>query len=132
MFDSLSEKLPDYIDERIGSGVAKTLTISQITATESPVYGAFFYLQATGRLQEQWLRDPRLAKQAPAVTGARAIDASIRIMLDPNHAHWVRSYWGENYLSEPNCFYRMLLIGCITSHYRLTHNPEHLPLLQRG
>ena len=126
---SLSTKLPDYINRRIESKVADTLNRAQITATESPVYGAFFYLQATERLQQQWLRDPSLSKQAPAVTGARAIDASLRLMLDPSHAHWVRDYWGDDYLSEPNCFYRMLLIGCLTAHHNLTQATAHLPLL---
>ena len=127
---SLSAKLPDYIDRRIESKIATTLNRSQITATESPVYGAFFYLQATERLQQQWLRDPSLCKQAPAVTGVRAINASLRLMLDPSHAHWVRDYWGDDYLTEPNCFYRMLLIGCLTSHHNLTGETAHLPLLR--
>ncbi len=127
---SLSEKLPGYIDARIASKVAATLPVSQITATESPVYGAFFYLQATERLQRQWLADPSLARCAPAVTGARAIEASLRIMLDPDHAHWMRSYWGDDFMEQPQCFYRMLLIGCLSSHHYLTASREHLPLLK--
>jgi len=55
-----------------------------------------FYLQASERLQQQWLADPSLARDAPAVTGARAIEASLRIMLDEDHAHWMRSYWGDD------------------------------------
>lgn len=127
---SLSEKLPDYVDKRIDSKVASTLRIHQITATESPVYGAFFYLQATERLQEQWQKDPALADLAPAVSAAAAIEASLRLMMDTDHAHWVRTYWGDDYLTEENCFYRMLLIGSITSHYKLTGKTVHLPLLR--
>jgi hypothetical protein len=89
---SLSSKLPEYIGSRIESKVASTLSPFQITATESPVYGAFFYLQATERLQGQWLRDRSLAARSPAEVGAEAIDASLRIMLDPDHSHWVRAY----------------------------------------
>ena len=110
--------------------MASTLKIHQITATESPVYGAFFYLQATERLQQQWREDPALADEAPAESGARAIDASLRLMMDPDHAHWVRSYWGDDYLTDPNCFYRMLLIGSITSHHNLTGHTAHLQLLR--
>jgi hypothetical protein len=33
-------------------------------------------------------------------------------------------------MTEPNCFYRMLLIGCITSHHALTKDTRHLPLLE--
>jgi hypothetical protein len=47
---SISQRIPGYVDERIGSGVAKSLSGSQVTATESPVYGAFFYLLATANL----------------------------------------------------------------------------------
>lgn len=102
---SLSKRLPGYIDARIASKVASTLNVSQITATESPVYGAFFYLQATERLQEQWMADPSLARDAPAETGAAAVEASLRIMLDEDHAHWMRKYWGDDVLTTPNCFY---------------------------
>lgn len=127
---SLSEKLPGYVKRRIDSKVASTLKIHQITATESPVYGAFFYLQATERLQKQWQKDPALAGKAPAMTGASAIEASLRLIMDPDHAHWVRSYWGDDYLTDPNCFYRMLLVGSITSHHNLTGSTDHLPLLR--
>lgn len=128
---SLSRRLPAYIDERMESKVATTLSIHQITATESPVYGAFFFLQASERLQQQWQTNPRLARRSPAEVGKHAIDASLRILLDPHHAHWVRTYWGEDYLDDPNCFYRMLLVGGITSHHHLTGKTEHLPLLKR-
>lgn len=127
---SLSRRIPAYVDERISSGVAKTLNGSQITATESPVYGAFFYLQATANLQSAWERDHSLARVAPAVSGAEAIEASVRLMLDEGHAHWVKEYWGEDYLSEPNCFYRTLLIGSLTAHHQLTGDGRHLPLLR--
>ncbi len=127
---SLSKRLPGYIDARIASKVASTLNVSQITATESPVYGAFFYLQATERLQAQWRADPSLSHEAPAKTGAAAIEASLRIMLDEDHAHWMRKYWGDDILTTPNCFYRMLMIGCITSHHNLTGSRAHLALLK--
>ena len=130
LHQSLSEKLPGYIDGRIASNAASSLRVSQITATESPVYGAFFYLQATERLQRQWQADPSLARRAPAVTGARAIEASLRIMLDEGHAHWMRTYWGDDFMGQPQCFYRMLLIGCLASHHSLTGIREHLPLLK--
>lgn len=127
---SLSSRLPGYIDARIASKVASTLKVSQITATESPVYGAFFYLQATERLQEQWRAEPSLSPDSPAKTGEAAIEASLRIMLDEDHAHWMRKYWGDDILTTPNCFYRMLMIGCITSHHNLTGSREYLALLK--
>ncbi len=128
---SLSRRLPGYVDERIRSGIAETLHVGQITATESPVYGAFFYLVATENLQAQWEEDPRLAKHAPKETGAEAIEACARIILDPGHAHWVKHYWGDDYLDDPNCFYRMLVIGSLSAHHRLTGKMEHLAFLKR-
>lgn len=127
---SLSRRLRGYVDERIKSGVAETLNISQITATESPLYGAFFYLVATDNLQTLWEKDRSLAKRAPKDTGAEAIQACARIILDPGHAHWVKSYWGESYLKDPNCFYRYLLVGSLAAHHRLTGKTDHLALLQ--
>lgn len=128
---SVSQRIPGYADARIASGVARTLAVSQITATESPVYGAFFYLLATANLQAAWERDHSLASESPATAGAEAIEASLRLMLDDGHAQWVRDYWGDDYLSEPNCFYRMLMIGSITAHHELTGSTQHLSLLGR-
>lgn len=128
---SLSKALPDYIDTRITSGKATTLGPAQITATEWPVYGAFFYLLATENLQLSWKNGHYSGQPEPAVVGRQAIDASLRIMLDEGHAHWVKDYWGEDYLNEPNCFYRMLMIGSLSSHHNLTGDPEHLPLLRQ-
>jgi len=95
LHESLSRRIPRYVAERIASGKAQTLSVAQVSATEWPVYGAFFYLLATDNLQSAWDRDRTLADQAPAVTGAEAIEASVRIMLDPGHAHWIRTYWGD-------------------------------------
>ena len=130
MHRNLSKRIPDYAERRIASGVAETLDVSEITATEWPVYGAYFYLLATGNLQQQWEQSPSPKGQSPAEIGADAIEASLRLMLDEGHAHWVRSYWGDDYLTEPNCFYRMLMIGSISSHHRLTGSDEHLGLLK--
>jgi len=123
--------VPNHVERRIASGKAEELSVSQITATEWPVYGASFYLLATERLQRQWKNDRSLAAKSPVEAGAEAIEASARIITDPGHAHWVRSYWGEDYLDDPNCFYRMLVIGSLASHHRLTGKPDHLPLLER-
>ncbi|BCX48257.1 dinitrogenase reductase activating glycohydrolase [Haloferula helveola] len=127
---SLSKRIPSYVDARIASGAAETLDVSQITATEWPVYGAFFYLLATENLQHQWENDPSLSAHPPTEYGAAAIEASVRIMLDEGHAHWVKTYWGDDYLQDPNCFYRMLMIGSLTAHHNLTGKDDHLPLLR--
>lgn len=131
LHESLSKRLPGYVDARIKSGVAETLSIAQITATESPVYGAYFYLLATDHLQVQWEADPTLAGRAPKETGAEAVEACVRILLDPGHAHWIRTYWGEDHWQDPNCFFRTMIIGGLGAHRRLTGSDEHLPLLRQ-
>lgn len=128
---ALSAELPGYVDRRIKSGVAETLGVHQITATESPIYGAFFYLLATENLQALWEKDHSLAARAPKETGAAAMDACARILTDPGHAHFVRTYWGDDHLTDPNCFFRCLLVGGLGAHHRLTGKTDHLPLLQK-
>ena len=129
LHSSLSRRLPGYVDRRIKSGVAGTLSVTQITATESPVYGAFFYLLATENLQTEWEKNPALSKREPKEVGAAAIESSVRIILDRGHAHFVRTYWGDDYLGDPNCFFRTLVIGSLSAHHKLTGKTEHLPLL---
>ncbi|MEJ6581144.1 MAG: hypothetical protein QNL33_13775 [Akkermansiaceae bacterium] len=41
----------------------------------------------------------------------------MRILFDEGHAHWVKLYWGEDYLEEQNCFYHMLLIGGLSADW---------------
>ncbi len=130
MHRSLSDRLPDYIDERIDSKIATTLSISQIEATEWPLFGAFFFLRATEQLQAQWEADPSLASAAPKETGRDAIEASARLLLDPNHAHWVETYWGKKHLEAPNCFYKLLLLGGLSSHHNLTGSEENFSFMR--
>lgn len=130
MHRALSSRIPEYVEKRIASGKAETLKLREITATEWPVYGAFFYLLATENLQQQWELNPMLGPQAPSEE-RDAIEASVRIMIDEGHAHWVKEYWGENHLERPDCFYKMLLIGSLTAHHNLTGSDEHLVLLRQ-
>ncbi|MFT6239850.1 MAG: hypothetical protein ACJAQT_001933 [Akkermansiaceae bacterium] len=130
MHHSLSNRLPDYIDERIASNIATTLEVSQIEATEWPLYGAFFYLRATEKLQRQWEPDHALAATSPKEAGRNTIEASARLLLDENHAHWVKTYWGPDYLKSPNCFYRMLVLGGLSAHHELTGSEENFPFMR--
>lgn len=52
-------------------------------------------------------------------------------MLDDSRAHWAKKYWGDDYLDDPNCFYRMLIIGVLTAHLNLTYDTSNLPLLRQ-
>ncbi len=127
---SLSTRLPEYIDDRIESEIATTLTVEEIEATEWPLYGAFFYLRATEKLQAQYENNQTLSSSSPKESGKTAIEASVRLLLDENHAHWVKVYWGENLDPHSNCFYRLLVAGGLGAHHRLTGSTEHLPVLR--
>ena len=120
LHENLAPRLETYARERIASGAAATLGVHQVAETEWPVFGAMFYLNATEALQEEWQRDRSRFPGEPAKYARGAIDGMRDILMDPHHAHWVRTYWGDGHLQEENCFYRTLVISGLSSHYRLT------------
>ncbi|MDH3772151.1 MAG: hypothetical protein OET79_14355, partial [Nitrospirota bacterium] len=116
---TVAARYEDYARDRIASGKATTLGVDQVAETEWPVFGSMFFLNATEALQDEWLRDRSRFPGEPAAYARAAIDGARDILLDPGHATWVRSYWGDDYLDDENCFYRFLLISGLSSHYRL-------------
>ena len=127
---NLAPRLEIYARERIESGAAATLAIHQVAETEWPVFGSMFYLNATEALQEEWKRDRALFPGEPAKYARGAIDGARDILMDPNHAHWVRTYWGADHLQKENCFYRTLVISGLSSHYRLTGDLSYRTFLR--
>jgi hypothetical protein len=127
---SLSEDYEVWARERVESGKAAGLSINNISGTEWPVFGTVFYLWATESLQQAWEDDPTLYPTAPKEYARDAIEASAALVVDPNHAGWVRKHWGDDYLSRENLFYRMLLISGLTSYQKLTGNEQHEPMLR--
>ena len=115
---------------RVASGRAATVSISNISGTEWPVFGSVFYLWATEALQDAWEQDPSQSGKPPKEYALGAIEAATGLVLDPNHASWVKQHWGADYMSHENLFYRYALIAAMTSHYRLTGDATHLPLLR--
>jgi hypothetical protein len=126
----IAPRYETYARERIASGVAETLDVNAVAATEWPLFGAMFLLNATESLQEEWQRDPSPFPSEPAVYARGALDGARDLLLDPKHAHWVHVYWGDNYLKEDNCFYRTLVISGLSSHHRLTGDDSYLPFLR--
>ncbi|MBK9924620.1 MAG: hypothetical protein IPP66_04935 [Anaerolineales bacterium] len=127
---SLSTKYEKWARERIASGKAAEMSLQDISGTEWPVFGTVFYLWATESLQEAWEKDPSLSRTAPKEYARGAIEASAALVSDPNHAGWVKKYWGEDYLSRENLFYRMLLISGLTSYQKLTDDNKYESLLR--
>jgi len=128
---SLSAKYEKWARERVASGAAADMNIQDISGTEWPVFGTVFYLWATESLQEAWEKDTSLSQVAPKEYAHGAIEASAALVNDPNHAGWVRKHWGDDYLSQENLFYRMLLISGLTSYQKLTGDNKYESLLRK-
>ena len=120
----------DYARDRVASGAATELTTFQIAETEWPLFGSVFFLWATEQLQADYEENPSLFRAEPRVYASEAIEAATDLVLDPGHATWVRDHWGDGYMEEGNCFYRMLVMSAITAHHRLTGSTTHVPLLR--
>jgi hypothetical protein len=127
---SLSKKYETWARERVASGAAANMSVQDISGTEWPVFGTVFYLWATESLQEAWEKDSSLSRVAPNEYARGAIEASAALVSDPNHAGWVSQHWGDDYLSQENLFYRMLLISGLTSYQKLTGDDKYESLLR--
>lgn len=127
---NLSPKYEKWTTERVKSKQAEDLSIEDISGTEWPVFGSVFYLWATESLQAEWEKDNRYSKVAPKVYAKGAIEAAAALVADPGHAAWVQKHWGEDYLHTENVFYRMLLMGGITSYHKLLGGDKYLELLR--
>lgn len=126
----LSPQIAKWARSRVASGRASSLYLFDISGTEWPLFGSVFYLWSTEALQKAWEEDPGRSKVAPSVYAKEAIDASTALVLDANHATWVKGHWGNEYLTRENTFYRYLIIAAMTAHHNLTGSKEHLSFLR--
>ncbi|MCP5100696.1 MAG: hypothetical protein GY943_34540, partial [Chloroflexi bacterium] len=125
----LSENYELWARERVVSSRATQLNVNNISGTEWPIFSSVYYLWATEALQPAWEDDPSLAPELPTDHAQRAIDTAVSLIADPNHAAWVEQHWGDDYLTQENLFYRMLLISGLTSYQNLTEDVQYEPLL---
>lgn len=125
----LSEKFEPWARDRIDSERASELSINNISGTEWPIFSAVFYLWTTEALQDAWAQNPLLNPTMPKEYAREAIESAAALISDPNHASWVKNHWGDDYLSQENLFYRMLLISGLTSYQKLLGNDKYEPLL---
>jgi len=129
LFLDLSPRYETWARERMASKRAEALSTSDISGTEWPLFGSVFYLWAVESLQRAYEAEPESFAEAPSVFARGAIDGALELVLDPNHASWVRRHWGEEYLSREDVFYRMLRIAALTSHQRVTGDRSRAPQL---
>ena len=130
LFLQLTPRYEQWARERIASGKAVGLSTSNIAGTEWPLFGSVFYLWSVDALQEEWDKNHSLMPTPPREYARQAIEASAALVIDPNHAAWVRRHWGDEYLHRENVFYRMLIISALTSESKLLGVTNHLPMLR--
>lgn len=120
LFQKLSPRYEKWARARIASGQACSLTGADISGTEWPPFGSAFYLWAVESLQKEWEAGDHFMAQAPKEYAKGAVEASTALILDPNTAGWVKDYWGSNYLTHEDIFYRMLMISAATVYEQFT------------
>jgi len=129
LFHNLTPRYANWAKERVAQGNAETMSTQDISGTEWPLFGSVFYLWATENLQHAWESGDHTGIE-PRVYARNAIIAASELVIDPKHASWVKQHWGTNYLHHENVFYRMLVIGALTSRAKLLHDGAHLDLLR--
>jgi hypothetical protein len=127
---SLTPRFEKWARKRVESGAAKKLTTKNVAGTEWPVFCSVFYLWATEALQEVHYMNPTLAPSAPQSYARGAVSAAAELIIDPDHATWVKELWGDNYLTKENLFYRMLLISGLTSYQKILGDKKYENLLR--
>ncbi len=130
LFHSITPRYVKWARERVASGRAAKLNVGNISGTEWPLFGCVFYLRSVAALQDAWEKDPGLMRDEPAVFAREAIEAATQLVIDPNHSQWVQEWWGQDYLTRENVFYRMLVIEALTAHAHLTGEQKFLPMLR--
>ena len=126
----LSAGFAAWANDRVTRQRASKLNMHDISGTEWPMFSAVYYLWATESLQRGWERQSGGRTDMPKVYAKPAIDAAIKLILDPDNATWVKAHWGDDYLARENVFYRMLLIAGLTSYQALSGDDQYRSLLQ--
>src|SRR5262249_40388051 len=126
----LTPRYERWARERTAGGKAAGMSVDNISGTEGPPFGSMFYLWAVENLQTAWEAGDRRNGVGPAQLRRGGGGAASELIIDPNHAAWVRKHWGENYMHRENIFYRMLVIGALTTREKLLHDHAHMELLR--
>lgn len=130
LYQNLTPRYATWAEERVAHGRAGGLSTDDISGTEWPLFGSVFYLWGMENLQAAWEAGDHTAGVEPRAFAKNAILAASELVVDPKHASWVKSHWGEDYLHRQNVFYRMLVIAALTSREKLLHDGAHMDLLR--
>jgi hypothetical protein len=130
LHENLATRYGAWANARMASQRAAHLDNSNVADTEWPLFGSVFYLFSVEALQEAWEADHRLAVVAPGVLAHGSVEAAVNLVLDPNHATWVKAKYGDAYLQQNDLFYRFLRIAAMTCYTRITGNPRLMETLR--
>jgi hypothetical protein len=129
LYRNLTPRYATWAQQRIAQERAESLSTSDISGTEWPLFGSVFYLWGIENLQAAWEAGDHTAGVEPKVFARDAIIAASKLVIDPKHAAWVKKHWGEDYLHRENVFYRMLVMAALTTREKLLHEGAHLDML---
>lgn len=126
----LTPRFTHWAQLRTGSGRASELALSNISATEWPMFSAAYYLWASESIEQALRAQGVAAAQRPSYYARAGIQAAVALMLDPANAAWVKKHWGDTYLEQDNIFYRMLLMHGLISYQKLSGDASYEVLLR--
>jgi hypothetical protein len=112
-FRQTAQRYRGWSEDYLASRRAASVSVSDVAGTEWPLFGTVFFLASA----EELLKQGKLERDEDLMF---AMDSAVRVVLDPSTANWVRAKWGEDYASEGNVFYRMLVLHGLTSFERVT------------
>lgn len=130
LFRNLTPRYEAWARKRVADGRPESLSTNNISGTEWPLFGSVFYLWAVENLENAWMAGDHSITVEPKVFAKDAIIAATELVVDPKHASWVKTHWGEDYLHRENVFYRMLLMAALTARQKLCQDGAHLDLLR--
>jgi hypothetical protein len=130
LYRNLTPRYAAWARLRVAQGRAAGMSVDNISGTEWPVFGSVFYLWAVENLQAAWEAGDHTPGLEPKVQARDAIINASELVIDPNHAAWVKKHWGAGYLHRENVFYRMVVIAALTSREKLLRDAAHPDLLR--
>lgn len=122
-FESASRRYASWARTYLETNYAQTLSPDDVAATEWPMFGSVYFLVTAEDLQKRGQIDASKGKVREAV------DLAVRIVASPMTATWVKTKWGDTYLTKENVFYRMLLIFGLSSYESITGESTYHALM---
>ena len=122
-FSSVAGRYQSWAIGYLESGYARSVDLTNVAATEWPMFGSVFFLVTAEELQKQGKIDARAGKIR------KALETAAAVVVSPGTATWVNAKWGKDYLKKENVFYRMLVILGLSSYERTTGDTRYRALM---